>query len=1011
MSSQYLAVDSFPKNKTESFAKCTIPGAGILTCGFVPLQIMLSRWMLRAESFICCGTSLDTKSERIERSLERTTDLRHLFLNETVLRRFPMRKSHSHANAASYRTAMNAYLKGLVEDAGLTPYMASMSAGDSKSGSRGSRLFYGLKDLVIKYQNDPVKDTDVIIMVDVDYYADMNRWLRYNRPILLYTLVPEACTSRTTMQEIEVEQDFAFRIVDNEVDFRVAGGASYRHKLWDYGVEKCSVINRDGTLSTFLVEQRKIAGDPLHRYVVITPEARVAMPSWLYLESLMAPLKRLEPLQDGINVMFDPITDKLSLSNNGSWQSVTLPGILYAAIQERVKAKTSELAVSDIERMLNAEHHKTSTTDAPLLYNMMCVYIHANIVTTNGVINYQPIGSLATEDGKVVGRQGTTPLVDNPALFPRKSVNSDEATIKGRVVDVANTTVPPVVFRQYANEFAQLVVPEELRNTGAPMSVKEVRNRQNSPAQQARYNQVANSMSVNCKNTLKGFMKAEAYSNISAPRNITTMDAQVTTLLSGYTLAMKEAVLKKHKWFGAGLKPTEQIARLQELTQRHRHWLCTDYTRLDGTVSEFLQKTVMLAVYLRWINSKHRADLRNQMLKVFVQSGKTSNGLRFEPGFGTRSGSPQTTDGNTLICTYVVYCAYRQLGYTPKEAFEALGLYYGDDGVTVADEGISEALEWCAMKLGLKLKCILVERGQPLPYLGRYFVDPYTTIDSFQDPMRTLAKIHLTANRELSVEQAMANKAIGYLATDRKTPLIGTWAAQVIKITGMRDLKNALHEEEYKANNSWPQEDDAAIEEAMSKVMELDVGAIREIDEALTRVEALDHFPAILSVPMEVKIDAVVGGEIRYAARPGPHVPQPPQNDRKSRPPKSQPAAIAGQPRTMDQANGKCDLRPACEPSSQTGRLRNESPPVIHAPPQPKNAESFRFSGSGKNGKTGIAGRHWKGNDNRKPKRNTTRPIKPGERSGFGAQQPSVEAPRSPASTAEHQRATKRKRT
>lgn len=971
MSFQYLATTSFPKNKTEVLPRCTIPGGNIITCGFVPLQLMLSRVILRVESFLC-GTTMDTKSARVERALQRTSDLRHLFLNELALNRFPMKKSHSHAVAASYRTAMNHYLKNLVRQAGYDPYLVSKSAMDEREGVRGTRLFHGLKDLTTKYCNDPVKDNDVLIMVDVDYYADMNVWLRYNRPILLYTLVPENAT--WGVKEDGEVSDFAYRIVDNRIDFRVAGGANYSHELWDYGIEKTSVTNKDGTMTTFLVEQRRIDGDPLHRFVVLTPEARVAMPARCYLEELHSPLQRWQPLQNGLNVLFDPIKDHLSISVNGSWQSVQITGRLYQSIKTRVDAKTSGMAVSDIERMLTGgKHIGKPVLDAPLLYNMMGATLRANVVATNGAINYQPIGSLATEDGKPSGARGATPLVSQSALFPNRSLASDEAAIRGRIVKVRNDVRPPAHYKQWANEFVQRLVPQNKVGTGVPLSVAEVKERQNKPSQQARFKMIEGSLSLENNNRIKTFIKVEPYAGVNDPRIISTMDPAITTLLSAYTLVMSDTVLKEHKWYGAGLTPDKQVKRLMEVAQRGKNWLCTDFSRLDGTVSEFLQKEIVQASFLRWVNKSDRSILKGLLDKVFIKRAVTSQGVKFDPGWGTRSGSPQTTSGNTEICGFVVYAAYRQMGYTPAEAWEALSLLYGDDGAHAADDGLLEAMELVARQLGLRLKCEVVARGQPVPFLGRYFVDPCTMSDSFQDPIRTLQKIHLTPNRELTPAQAMANKAYGYLATDSKTPLIGTWSRKILELTGCKGMREATHEEIFKANNSWPQENSFAIAEAMAKMLNVSTVELLLMDEIVKETDALDMFPVLIEIGLEAKIDAVVDGEVVYARPTEGASCTPLNNDDESTRPKSKSTTAPRKPTTMDSNRPRRSVSHTDESSGQGKRVRNESRPNPLASPRSGPSTDGGPKSNRQGSKDSSGSSHWRDRRPAQPGTGTTR--------------------------------------
>ena len=150
-----------------------------------------------------------------------------------------------------------------------------------------------------------------------------------------------------------------------------------------------------------------------------------------------------------------------------------------------------------------------------------------------------------------------------------------------------------------------------------------------------------------------------------------------------------------------------------------------------------------------------------------------------------------------------------------------------------------------AQRLGLRLKLDVIANGEPVPYSGRIFVDPRTSEDSFQDPIRTLSKLHLTGNKSVSREQAITNKARGYLVTDALTPLIGTWAKKVVEITGLK-VKGATREEQHKLSNAWPQFNADLIKETMAKVMGYYVSELDAMDEKLKQVRGLDDFPTSL---------------------------------------------------------------------------------------------------------------------------------------------------------------------
>nr|UQB76321.1 RNA-dependent RNA polymerase [Flumine nodavirus 7] len=251
--------------------------------------------------------------------------------------------------------------------------------------------------------------------------------------------------------------------------------------------------------------------------------------------------------------------------------------------------------------------------------------------------------------------------------------------------------------------------------------------------------------------------------------------------------------------------------------------------------------------------------------KVFRQRGTTANGVRYDAGWGTRSGSPITTDGNTMINAFIVYCSFRELGYTPAEARRKLeqgALLVGDDGAVSNEGGLVAALESVVLDLGLKVKCAEVATGERVTFCGRVYPNLVNCLTSMQDPLRTIPKLHLTSNKCVSIEQAAANRAHGYLATDSKTPIIGTWARKVIELSGNLKVKGATREEQYKLSNAHQQLDIGMLNTAMATILQISEGELKALDESIGNAKALDQLPVILENTYKHKIRAVVGGEV-----------------------------------------------------------------------------------------------------------------------------------------------------
>ncbi|APG76301.1 hypothetical protein [Shuangao insect virus 10] len=829
---------------------------------------------------------------------------------------FTPRNNHSHPTAAMYRSGVNAFMTRLVTSAGFIPYQVSMSATDKCDGTR---LFYGQKDLAIPYKHDSVKDQHVIIMTDVDYYTDINKWLSYGRPILMYTMVPKTVVGRT--------QDYAYRIVNGRLEMHVAGGSTYTHELWDYQGDTVSIVAEDGKnnehVICFHLEQRDIPGDPDHKFIVFTPYAYIPAP-YYYVCIEPTPVRR-KCFGDTINYLFEPITNTLSISENGSWNSVELDATLYSAIQQRLLQKTTPTLIVDVERHLRAAEHPRPAVAAPLVYQLMNCTIDKNVVMTKGCITtYHPLGTLVNEDGKPSGSQVCTPMLTEAGVFPSNSVASDEATVRGRIDKVRNNVVPPRKYNVWRNDFITTIVKHP--GTGGPIGTGDVAEVQNKPMQRARFVKSECTLTTTPINELKSFVKVEPYTSINDPRNITTMIPELTTELSAYSIPFKDEVLKDLPWYGPGKTPIQAVEKLQEMAMSDKPWIVTDFSRMDGTISEWMQH-FLTEIMLRWVRDEYKDMLRYLLLQVLIMKGRTKHGIKYQPGWGNRSGSPVTTILNTLVSILIVYMALRSLGQNHNKAWSMIQFYclkYGDDGVDIlCVEGLDDAITSVAEDLGLKIKIEVIPMGCTIPYLGRYFVDPSSMPDSFQDPLRTIDKLHLSSNTQVTARQAQFNKASGYITTDRLTPIIGSYCKVVLDSYAGMSVRGETSEERYKMSNAWPQYESHKnhITQSMAELLKIEYSELKRLDEMVSNVTNPEEFPVLFEKTMKVNLPAIYGEVI---VEQGEHYDQDDIQSAAVRP-QSQPASDQTSGGTTDNSQGHAEqvARPKSKRRPNRGRCSN----------------------------------------------------------------------------------------
>jgi hypothetical protein len=715
----------------------------------------------------------------------------------------------------------------------------------------------------VDYRDDPIKSDHCIIFVDVDYYADMNQWLQHWKPIMMYTFVPTQLTYKG--------KEFSYHVdSDAMVSYTISGGATYEHPLWHYTGDTVSILDKYGAICIFDVEQREIDGDPHHRLIWLLPKARIPFVGWIINPYRRADgVSRLVVHNGEIDYLWNRVTDIISVRGPGEYYSVELPRMVFDSIRARLANKDTPVRTSDIERMLGASGlEKEKVVYAPLL--LRCwnfLKLEANQTATSGyATSFHALpkrGGSATEDGTDIGRAISRPIVTQPAMFPTKGLNADRSCIEGRVDKPRNTKNPGREYLQYAREFVELVVPDNIAGRGTPLDAQQVAEKQNGKLQKARFRDVIQGMSTVVNNKLKAFIKTEAYAAANDPRNITTMSPELTINMSAYTIPMGE-YFKGLQWYGIGKSPKKLIRRMREIAKDAGvHGIVpSDYSRFDGSVSKFLQDHVTLAICLRWLDENHRASFKYYHKEVFKKRAVTAEGCAYDAGSGTRSGSPLTSF-NTLKSSYISYCALRNIGYNKQEAYAKLGINAGDDGATANWGGIyRDALEKASGDLGLKCESGIIAQYQPVPFLGRFFADPWTCDETFQDPIRTITKIHLTSNRGLTLEQAACNRAHGYLSTDSLTPLIGTYCRRVLELCGNLKFKAGTHEEQYKCSNSWPQVDVNVIIDAMAKVLNITTDELFEMDRQIELTPSLDQFPEVINTQVAAKCTAIIDGEI-----------------------------------------------------------------------------------------------------------------------------------------------------
>lgn len=185
-------------------------------------------------------------------------NFRRLLSQNIAFYSIKMRKNHTHRAAASLRTSMAATIEQTIVKAGYIPYSVSMSARDKYDGCR---YVYMPKDMDKTFRDDAIGPEHVIMLIDVDYYTNINAYLAYGNPIMLYTFVPTTAGGDVL--------DGCFSIRDNVVTYMVSGGATYVHQLWNYIGDTVAVLDHYNNLLSYAIEQMVCPEDPNRRIITL----------------------------------------------------------------------------------------------------------------------------------------------------------------------------------------------------------------------------------------------------------------------------------------------------------------------------------------------------------------------------------------------------------------------------------------------------------------------------------------------------------------------------------------------------------------------------------------------------------------------------------------------------------------------------------------------------------------------------------------------------------------------
>jgi len=706
-------------------------------------------------------------------------ELRTSFRNSTLPKISAGDPTHSHPASAAWRSSCMTLAQTFARKVGMLPFSYQGSTIDVRDGIDYSRDYHWAKDVLVPSKLANIQDDHLVVIVDVDYYLELPEFLlSTDQPVLLYTFQPHVVATS--------KGEFAFCFDrDNEVHYSVSGGANYHHKVWNYGVDVLTVWSW-WKAKTFLVERRQ--ANEHHEYVLLIPIGTWNGPAAWFARCLHTDvLQHLEVCQGDFAVM--DVQDKKnimrSIARIEEYNCATIPIDVFQQIAAVVRNSSVKVGNATVQSWLdNNKEQAVALVDyfhsVGMMHKPMMVY-----PMSKGIRKYQLVQKISDfePDHKALMVPFMSPVLPL-AFVPARGRNNEAAAIEGRIKEPAidsealqkrTSVLPSKKLIGYMVEFVDLLVP--IKHQGHPVDLDEVSERQNRPSQQLQLAQ-ADGMAAIVDDRSKTFLKAEPYQKLSDPRIITTYPTITKREYSRYIYALSKHI-SKFSWYAFGKTPRQIAHQIAQMCSRAKISIsCADAVRQDGHVSSIardLERMILVAYF----DLEHLPEVTQLHELQYGCRAVTTEGLKYMLDFHRGSGSPETASFNTVLTKFCDYVARRNENSTIEEAFNADGLFGGDDSAATDVNGA--ALEVAGAWVGQRIENVEFLRGETgVNFLSRFYDDKvwFGDENSTCDIARALAKLHVTAHLNgLTPLEKLAQKLAGYALTDSETPVF----AEVIR--------------------------------------------------------------------------------------------------------------------------------------------------------------------------------------------------------------------------------------
>lgn len=686
--------------------------------------------------------------------------------------------NHTHGDAASDRIRADTILNAFCIDTSRTRY--EYQTAPRQSHHDGSLTWYFAKDLRTDQKSDVFDiNKHILVMIDVDYYVNMSRFLD-GKYLAIYSFTPIGVAAES------LNSSYSF-LPNGNLQQVVTGGARYNHPLWDYNVDEIVSTHWWGR-AYYIVHRHKLSQD---RSLILFNPIRIVYGFFTIRAFPLARRKVVETYKvDGepVSVATSRDGSYVYMSIAGSSSQAIIPESLFNTAVFRSKlSKTTQ--ASDLERIF---HNKATSNGVELAVNdaaLAALTVTIALRACAGLSlppadrptdrsSYQPTKGLTLEIGKPTMRSFEAGIL--PGYSCTKSYNSDLQMVEGRINSVRNDVSLTHQMVARFGEFVKFLKADSIGyGTLVPLAHDVYTARLTKSSQRLRSAEVADSLASGF-GSVGTFLKAEAHAGIKDPRNITTLPPNHNFHLGQFTYALAD-LLKTTKWYLPGKSPTEIADLVRSLAAGSSSITTSDVHRMDGSTSLGL-RSLFTSFFCGAFAENHQSHARTFLVNETNIRAHTAHDVRYNTGGTILSGSSCTSQLGSIINAFICYWALSKR-HTPDIAYQKLGLYFGDDGLTA--DLPANLLTLAAKEVGMTYDSETRVKHSHVTFLARYYIDPWTTNQSIADVSRQISKFHMTSLPEAIPWNLILNrKAQAFLINDPNTPILSCLCRNVIRLCG-----------------------------------------------------------------------------------------------------------------------------------------------------------------------------------------------------------------------------------